>query len=138
MKGVVVDSNVFIASLIEEDKFYKISIDFIEKMNIKELIFHISMIIPIEVSCAIARRIGAKEANESEEIIHNWIKEKKVVVYELNEKRMVESQNYGTKYKLKGMDAIIVQLALELNLPLITFDNEIIETAKDVQFFKIS
>ncbi|MCK4285620.1 MAG: PIN domain-containing protein [Candidatus Lokiarchaeota archaeon] len=136
MKGVVVDSNVFIASLIENDKFYEVSIDFIEKMNINELIFHISMIIPIEVSCAIARRIGAKEANESEEIIHNWIKEKKIVVYELNEKRMTESQNYGTKYKLKGMDAIIIQLALELNLPLITFDNEIIERAKDVQFFK--
>ncbi len=135
MKGVVVDSNVFIASLIEDDKFYKVSIDFIEKMNIEVLIFHISMIIPIEVSCAIARRIGAKEAKESEEILHNWIKEKKIVVYELNEKRMIESQNYGTKYKLKGMDAIIVQLALELNLPLITFDNEIIERAKDVQFF---
>jgi len=136
VKGVVVDSNVFIASLIEDDKFYKVSIDFIEKMNIEVLIFHISMIIPIEVSCAIARRIGAKEAKESEEILHNWIKEKKIVVYELNDKRMIESQNYGTKYKLKGMDAIIVQLALELNLPLITFDNEIIERAKDVQFFK--
>ncbi len=136
MKGVVVDSNVFIASLIEDDKFYKLSIDFIEKMNIEELIFHISMIIPIKVSCAIARRIGAKEANESEEIIHNWIKEKKVVVYELNEKRMNESENYGIKYKLKGMDAIIVQLALELDLPLITFDNEIIERALDVKFFK--
>ncbi len=136
MKGVVVDSNVFIASLIEDDKFYMVSIDFIEKMNIEELTFHISMIIPIEVSCAIARRIGANEAKESEEIIHNWIKEKKIIAYELNEKRMNESQNYGTKYKLKGMDAIIVQLALELNLPLITFDNEIIERASDIQFFK--
>ena len=136
MKEVVVDSNVFIASLIENDKFYEISIEIIEKMNIEELIFHISMIIPIEVSCAIARRIGAEEAIESKEIIHNWIKEKKIVVYELNEKRMSESQNYGTKYKLKGMDAVIVQLALELNFPLITFDNEIIERVTDVQFFK--
>ena len=136
MNGVVVDSNVFIASLIKNDKFYEESLDYIEKMNMKELIFHISMIIPIEVVCAIARRISAREAKESEEIIQNWIKEKKIVVYELNEKRMNESQNYGTKYKLKGMDAIIVQLALELNLPLITFDNEIIERAMDVQFFK--
>jgi len=136
VKGVVVDSNVFIASLIENDVFYEVSINFIEKMDKEELTFHISMIVPIEVSCAIARRIGAKEADESEEIIHNWIKEKKVVVYKLNEKRMSESQNYGTKYKLKGMDAIIVQLAFELNLPLMTFDNEIIERAKGVQFFK--
>ncbi len=49
---------------------------------------------------------------------------------------MSESQDYGTKYKLKGMDAIIVQLALELNFPLVTFDNEIIKRATDVQLFK--
>jgi len=136
VKGVVVDSNVFIASLIEYDKFYEASIDIIEKMNMEELIFHISMITPIEVSCAIARRIGVKEANESSDIIYNWIREKKVVAYELNEKRMSEAQNYGSKYKLKGMDAIIVQLTLELNIPLITFDNEIIERATDIIFFK--
>ena len=58
------------------------------------------------------------------------------MAYELNEKRMSEAQNYGSKYKLKGMDAIIVQLALELNIPLITFDNEIIERATDIIFFK--
>ena len=136
MKRVVVDPNVFIASLIEYDKFYEASIDIIEKMNMEELIFHISMITPIEVSCAIARRIGVKEANESSDIIYNWIREKKVVAYELNEKRMSEAQNYGSKYKLKGMVAIIVQLALELNIPLITFDNEIIERATDIIFFK--
>lgn len=136
MKGVVVDSNVFIASLIENDKFHKVGINIIEKMNLEELIFHISMITPIEVSCAIARRIGVKEANESGEIIQNWIKEKKIAIYELNEKRMYEAQNYGTKYKLKGMDAIIVQLTLELNIPLITFDNEIIERVTEIQFFK--
>ena len=136
MKGVVVDSNVFIASLIENDKFHKVGINIIEKMNLEELIFHVSMITPIEVSCAIARRIGVKDATESGEIIQNWIKEKKIAIYELNEKRMYEAQNYGTKYKLKGMDAIIVQLTLELNIPLITFDNEIIERVTEIQFFK--
>ena len=136
MKDIVVDSNVFIASLIENDKFHNESIDIFEKMSMKELIFHISPIIPIEVSCAIARRIGVKEAKESIEIIQNWIKEKKIYIYELSETRMLEAQNYGTKYKLKGMDAIIVQLALELNNPLITFDNEIIERATDIQLFK--
>ena len=136
MKDVIVDSNVFIASLIENDTFHNEGIDIFEKMDMKELIFHISPIIPIEVSCAIARRIGIKEANESIEIIQNWIKEKKICIYELNETRMLEAQNYGTKYSLKGMDAIIVQLALELNNPLITFDNEIIERATDIQLFK--
>ena len=136
MKDVVVDSNVFIASLIENDKFHNESLEIFEKMSMKELVFHISPIIPTEVSCAIARRIGVKEAKDSIEIIQNWIKEKKIYIYELNETRMLQAQNYGAKYKLKGMDAIIVQLAHELNNHLITFDNEIIERATDIQLYK--
>ncbi|KKL66896.1 hypothetical protein LCGC14_2140440, partial [marine sediment metagenome] len=97
-----------------------------------------SMITPIEISCAIARRAGIKEAKESEEIIQNWSKEKKINIYELNEKRMLKAQNHGLNFKLKGMDAIIVQLAFELNFPLATLDNEIIERTKEIRFFESS
>ncbi len=138
MKDIIVDSNVFIASLIKNDKFHQNSLDIIERMENGELNFHISMITPIEICCVIARRVGIKEAKESEEIIQNWVKEKKINIYELNEKRMLEAQNRGINFKLKGMDAIIVQLAFELNFPLITFDNEIIERTKDIQFFESS
>ncbi len=138
MKDIIVDSNVFIASLIKNDKFHLNSFSIIERMENGELNFHVSIITPIEICCAIAGRVGIEEAKESEEIIQNWIKEKKINIYELNEKRMLEAQNRGINFKLKGMDAIIVQLAFELNFPLITFDNEIIERTKDIQFFESS
>lgn len=138
MKDIIVDSNVFIASLIKNDKFHQKSISIIERMENGELNFHVSMITPIEICCAIARRVGIEEAKESEEIIQNWVKEKKIKIYELNEKRMLKAQNHGLNFKLKGMDAIIVQLAFELNFPLATFDNEIIERTKEIQFFESS
>ncbi len=138
MKDIIVDSNVFIASLIKNDKFHQNSLSIIERMENGELNFHVSMITPIEICCAIARRVGIKEAKESQEIIQNWVKEKKINIHELNKKRMLEAQNRGINFKLKGMDAIIVQLAFELNFPLITFDNEIIERTKDIQFFESS
>ena len=136
MKELIVDSNVFIASLIEFDEFHQKSIEIIKKMDNNEYIFHISMIIPIEVGCSIARRVGIKESNDSIEILDNWIKEHKIKIYELNEKRMQEAQKCGLQFKLRGMDAIIVQLTKELNLPLITFDNEIINRAKEIEFYK--
>ena len=134
MKNLVIDSNVFIASLIKSDEFHQKSIEIVEKMQKKEIIFHISMIVPIEVASTIARRVGTKESNESVEIINNWIKEKKIKIYELNKKRMLAAEKCGIIYKLRGMDAIIIQLANELKIPLITFDNEIIERAKDIKF----
>lgn len=136
MKELVIDSNVFIASLIETDVFHQKSIEIIEKMEEKEAIFHLSMITPIEVACTIARRVGINESLESVDIIDNWSKESKIKIYDLNVKRMREAQKCGTNFKLKGMDAIIVQLAIELNIPLLTFDNEIIERAKEIQFDK--
>ncbi|MHA1491527.1 MAG: PIN domain-containing protein [Promethearchaeota archaeon] len=105
-------------------------------MDNNEYIFHISMIIPIEVGCSIARRVGIKESNDSIEILDNWIKEHKIKIYELNEKRMQEAEKCGLQFKLRGMDSIIVQLTKELNLPLITFDNEIINRAKEIEFYK--
>ena len=135
MKNIVIDSNVFIASLVQKDEFHKKSIKIFEKMQKNDVIFHISTIVPIEIGCTIARRIGIGESNESIKILESWIEEKKIKIYELNKKRMKKAQQHGIKFKLRGMDAIIVQLAMELNIPLLTFDNEIIERAKEVQFY---
>ena len=68
--------------------------------------------------------------------MEDWIKENKIKVHILNFKRMKEAEKYGTLFKLKGMDAIIVQLALELNLPLATFDNQICDRATKIKCLK--
>ena len=136
MKDIIADSNVFIASLIERDPFHAKGVELINKMNDKEYLFHISVIVPIEVSCSIARKVGGEEANEAIDIMENWTKESKIKVHILNRKRMKEAEKYGTLFKLKGMDAIIVQLAIELELPLATFDSEIRERATKVEFLK--
>ena len=136
MKEILVDSNVFIASLIENDPFHAKGSELINKMNDKEYMFHISVIVPIEVSCSIARKVGGEEANEAIDIMENWVKENKIKVHILNRKRMKEAEKYGILFKLKGMDAIIVQLAIELDLPLATFDNQIRDRTSKIAFLK--
>jgi predicted nucleic acid-binding protein len=49
---------------------------------------------------------------------------------------MKEAEKYGILFKLKGMDAIIVQLAIELDLPLATFDNQIRDRTSKIAFLK--
>ncbi|HEY0089101.1 MAG TPA: PIN domain-containing protein [Candidatus Lokiarchaeia archaeon] len=136
MKEILADSNVFIASLIESDPFHAKGNELINKMNDKEYMFHISVIVPIEVSCSIARKVGGEEANEAIDIMENWAKESKIKVHILNRKRTKEAEKYGTLFKLKGMDAIIVQLAIELDLPLATFDSQIQDRATKIAFLK--
>ena len=136
MMEIIVDSNIFVASLIEKDPFYAKGVELINKMNNKEYLFHISVIVPIEVSCTIARKVGKEEAIESIDIMENWGKENKIKLHVLNRKRMKEAEKYGALFKLKGMDAIIVQLAIELELPLATFDREIRERAIKIELIK--
>jgi len=68
--------------------------------------------------------------------MENWAKESKIKVHILNRKRTKEAEKYGTLFKLKGMDAIIVQLAIELDLPLATFDSQIQDRATKIAFLK--
>ena len=136
MKEIVVDSNVFIASLIDSDPFNQRGREFINKLEKGEYQFHLSIIVPIEVSCNIARKVGNEEGLETKDILENWIKENKIKVHSLDQKRMKEAEKYGILFKLKGMDAIIVQLAIELDKPLATFDKEIISRATKVKFLE--
>lgn len=136
MKEIVADSNVFIASLIDSDPFHQRGIELINKLDNGEYQFHVSMILPIEVSCAIARKVGNEEGFETIDILDNWIKENKIKVHSLNQKRMKEAEKYGILFKLKGMDAVIVQLAIELDAPLATFHKEISDRATKVKFLE--
>ena len=136
MKEIIADSNVFIASLIENDPYHAKGNELIKKMNDGEYTFHISVIVPIEVSCSIARKVGEEEANEAIDIMENWMKESKIKVHILNRTRMKEAEKCGTLFKLRGMDSIIVQLAIELDLPLATFDSQIQDRATKIAFLK--
>jgi predicted nucleic acid-binding protein len=134
VRDIVLDTNVFVASLVKEDKFHKDAVALIEALDSKKVQCHISRIIPVEVCAVISRRTGEKEASEAQEILEDWTKEGKIKCYDLNERRAKEAQKIAINAKIKGMDAIAVQLSYELGVPLKTYDEEIKKKVKEIKF----
>lgn len=126
MTDFVIDSSVLVASLIPSDKFFRLGESTIKKILTRQKVACASVIVPIEVCGAIARRTGDKDAaRDADAQMHNWIRLGLLELIDLNRRRMEEAQEIAINYSIRGMDSIIVQVAREKSLPILTFDREL-------------
>lgn len=125
MIDVAVDTNIFIASLIAKDRFHEDAIAFIEQIETKKCRAHISRIVVVEIAGAISRRVDENSAREAVDIMGGWLTEGKVKTYDLDKKRMVRAAELAMELKVKGMDAIALQIADELKIPFKSYDEEV-------------
>lgn len=126
MTDFVIDSSVLVASLIPSDRFFERSMSVIEKILTHKRITCTSVIVPTEVCGAIMRRTNdAQSARATRIQMQKWVQLGLLELVELNRKRMQEAQELAIKHSIKGMDAIITQVANERSLPLLTFDKEL-------------
>ena len=124
MIDVAVDTNVFVASLIEKDTFHADAIDFIGQIETGNYRAHISRIVVVEIAGAISRRTDGEFAREAIEIVEAWVTEGRIKTYSLNSERMIRAYGIAIERKLKGMDAIALQVADELKIPFKSYDKE--------------
>ena len=126
MDELVVDSSVFIAAFKVGDPFHKQAHKIIEQIGVKYHAF-VSCLVPVEVIGAIARAVSPKHAERIRKMFASWVKGGFFVVEELDKKRTDEAQLIAIRYRLRGADAVIVQLASEKKCRLATFDGEILQ-----------
>jgi predicted nucleic acid-binding protein len=136
---VVVDSNVFVSLFLEGDINRDKAVKFFHNVfrDRKTQIFISAITFP-EVCGVIARRISNKEiVRRIESKINEWIESKLIMVVELTKDRIKIACDCAIEFGLKGADAIIVSLVKELNIPLLTFDEEIKRKVKNkIQLFE--
>lgn len=126
MKEIAVDSNVFIAAWLKQDQYHSEAIKFIEGLRVGEYLFHISMLVPVEVCGAILRRTKSlARAYLAKREIENWASDGYIRLYPLDGERMTKAQEIALRDELKGHDAVIAAVAEEFELELLTFDKEI-------------
>lgn len=131
MKEVAIDSNVFIAAWLKQDQYHSDAMKFMENLRAGEYLFHISMLVPVEVCSAILRRTKSIiTAYLAIREIENWVGDGFIWLYPLDGERMTKAQEIALRDELKGSDAIIAAIAEELELELITFDKEILKRYK--------
>lgn len=132
MKQVAIDSSVLVSALVKGDKHRHVARQVMEKIFRGEYKATASAIVFVEVCGAISRRAGMQNAIVARDQLVKWRDIGLITYNELTAKRTREAAELAIRLSLKGMDAIVVQLATEKGIPLITLDEEIAERAKSV------
>ena len=125
----MVDSNVMVASFLEQDSCHQKGQGYINRLESRDYIFHLPMLVIVEVLAAISRRAQKNRMAllvRARKSITDWERDGKIVLYELDRDRMDRAVKVAEQYRLRGSDAVIGALAEELDLPLKTFDDDVL------------
>jgi predicted nucleic acid-binding protein len=129
MEPIVVDSNVLIASFLEQDRFHQRSQQYIDGLEGGDYTFHLPMLVMVEVIAAIRRQTQGNRQQalllRAKKSLYDWERDAKIIPYTLDRLRMENSISVAEQHALEGADSIIAALAEELDLPLKTFDTGI-------------
>jgi predicted nucleic acid-binding protein len=85
-------------------------------------------IVLIEIVAAIKRRTGSTEL--AKRVKNDFLAIDTINYMDLESTRASDASEIAMNLGVRGMDAIVIQIAKEFNIPLITLDKEMIEKAK--------
>lgn len=129
MEQIVVDSNVLIAYLVDSEPFHLRAQQYISGLENGDCAFHLPMLAVVEVTSAVTRRSqrnGLALLSRWQKTVIDWERDGKILLYPLDHDRMDSAVNAAQRHRLRGADSVIVALAEELDMPLKTFDVEIL------------
>lgn len=132
---IVIDTNVFVSSLDEKDIFYSKCYPIFEKILNCEIEALCPVLVLVETICAIRRRIN----NEiiTQEIYNSLVDIPSIKWLDINFDITEKSCLLGIKTGLKGGDSLILQVAEQYGIPILTMDKEIKTKApKNIFVFK--
>jgi predicted nucleic acid-binding protein len=124
---LVVDSNIFVSALDPRDSFHGECYPILKKILAFEIEAICPLLVLVEVTCVIRRRTNSEELaiavykNLSRLPAIDWLD----ITFEVAEGASI----LGAKVGLRGGDAIILQVALQYGIPLLTKDREIKQRA---------
>jgi len=129
---VALDSSVLVSAFVKEDEFRPIARRIMEKIFSGQYHSTTSAVVFVEVCGAISRRAGVDKAISAKNQLIKWEDLNLTAYSELIRERREEAAELTIKLKMRGIDAMVVQVAKEKKRTLITFDEEMAEKAKAV------
>jgi len=127
---LTLDSSIIIAALREQEEKHKQCIRLLEKIKNAEYFVVEPYTVLIEVVAAIRRRTGSEQL--AERVKKDLQRIDSIYFLELESERANEASDIAKKSGMRGMDAIVVQIANEFNAPLVSLDNDMIAKAKGI------
>lgn len=125
----MIDSSIFVSSFLVNEEKHQQALGYINGLERGDYTFHLPMLANVEVTSAIRRRatrnwIGLVSTWKLN--VSDWERDGLLIMYPLDRDRMDKASNIALQYRLKGLDCVFAQLAIELNAPIKTFDQELL------------
>ncbi|MBN1662112.1 MAG: type II toxin-antitoxin system VapC family toxin [Deltaproteobacteria bacterium] len=131
MKKLTIDSSVIVASLLETETRHSEALQIWEAVLTGKDVAILPYSVLVEIAAAIRRRTGSEEL--AYEVKSELLKIENVSFVVLDQKAAEEAAELAIRTGLKGMDALVIQVALEFDTELITFDDEMTKRYQTVQ-----
>ena len=119
---LTLDSSVIIAALRKQEVLHKPCLLLLQQVSEGKHTALESDIVLVEVTAAIRRRTGSRKL--AREVRENLVQLDFLFFLEVTESRMFSATKIAERFSLKGMDAIIAQIAQEKDSVLVTLDKE--------------
>jgi predicted nucleic acid-binding protein len=130
MKKLTIDSSVIIASLLEDEPRHGEALRIWESVIAGRDVAVMPYSVFVEVAAAIRRRTGSEEL--AREVKSEMLDIENVSFVVLDQKAAEEAADLAIRTGVRGMDALVIQVAQEFETELITFDDEMMKKSQAV------
>lgn len=130
MTGLTVDSSVIISSLLEQESRHKEALEIWKRVLAGKDFAVMPLSVLVEVVAAIRRRTGSEEL--ALQVRQALLDAEAVSFIVLDEQAAEDAAEIAAKTAVRGMDALVIQVAREFGTELVSFDNEMLAKAATV------
>jgi predicted nucleic acid-binding protein len=127
VKGLTIDSSVIISSLLEKEIRHQEALVIWERVLSGKDYAVMPYSVLVEVVAAVRRRTGSEEL--ALEVKRVMLDIDSVSFIVIDEKAAEDAADLAAKSSLRGMDALVIQVAREYDTELISFDQEMMAKA---------
>lgn len=125
---ICLDSSVIVSALRKQEVNHETSKNILRKVKDGEYIAIEPYIVLVEITAAIKRRTGSSEL--AARVKNDLLNIDNINFMDLGYERASHAADIAMKVGVRGMDAIVIQIAKEFDIPLVTLDKEMIEKAE--------
>ena len=130
MKRLTVDTSVFVAAIRAAELKHEICKKLFQKIGEGEYEVIVPYTVLVEIGAAIRRRYNSSAAAEA--AVEELLGIEAISFEELFQFRAKDACRIAVQGGLRGMDAIVIQIAKENNCSLVTLDLEMALKARDI------
>jgi predicted nucleic acid-binding protein len=119
---IVVDASVWLSFLLEQDVNHSVTQPWFIDVLVSKLPIAAPILLLAEVGGAVSRRLG--DAEMGEKAINRLLSIPTLRLVDVDHALGIQTGRIAANYRLRGADACYVAVAAQLNVPLVSWDQE--------------